>query len=66
MLFHGPPGVEIHCDPQKLVTEIVIGPREQEMFEKVLDPLLQRYELAIPITSSDRLRVRHPRSPTLG
>jgi len=42
------------------VTEIVIGPREQEMFEKVLDPMLRRYGLAIHVTASDRLKARHP------
>jgi len=66
VLFHGPPGVEIRCDPQKLVTEIMIGPRDQEMFEKVLEPMLRRYGLAIPVTASDRLKARHPRSPKLG
>jgi hypothetical protein len=63
---HWPRGIEISCDPEKLVTEIIIGPREQEMFEKVLDPMLRRYGLAIPVTASDRLKARHPRSPKLG
>lgn len=57
-IFHGPPGVEIPCDPGRLITEIMIGPREQQMFEKVLDPILRRYGLAIPITASDRLKSR--------
>jgi hypothetical protein len=59
-IIHGPPGIEISCDPEKLVTEIIIGPREQKMFEKVLDPVLRRYGLAIPVTASDRLNARHP------
>jgi hypothetical protein len=65
-ISHWPRGIEISCDPEKLVTEIVIGPREQEMFEKVLDPMLRRYGLAIHVTASDRLKARHPRSPKLG
>jgi hypothetical protein len=54
----GPPGVEIPCDPNKLVAEIKIGPREQEMFYKVLDPILRRYGITAPVTVSDRLKTR--------
>ena len=62
-LFHGPSGIEIPCDPEKLVVEIMIGPREQEMFQKVLDPVLRRYGLSVAVTASDRLKARHPRPP---
>ncbi|WP_058185502.1 hypothetical protein [Terracidiphilus gabretensis] len=62
---HWPRGIEVSCDPEKLVTEIIIGPHEQEMFEQVLVPMLQRYGLAIHVTASDRLKARHPRSPKL-
>lgn len=41
-ILHGPPGMEIPCDPEKLTTEIMIGRREQQMFEKVLVPILRR------------------------
>ena len=57
-IFHGPSGVEIPCDPERLITEIMIWPREQQMFEKVLEPILGRYGLTIPVTASDRLKSR--------
>lgn len=62
-VFHGPVGLEIPCDPEKLITEIMIGPREQQMFVKVLEPILQRFGSVIPVTVSNRLTVRQSRPP---
>ena len=58
----GPLGVEVACDPERLVTEIVIGPREQEIFHRLLGPILSRYGLTIPVCASDRLRARSPKA----
>ena len=60
-ICHGPSGVEIPCEPEKLVTEIIIGPREQEIIQNVLVPMLDRYGLTIPVKASDRLKARHLR-----
>jgi len=65
VLFHGPPGLK-----SAVIRKAGYGdhdrPPDQEMFEKVLEPMLRRYGLAIPVTASDRLKARHPRSPKLG
>ena len=58
-VFHGPLGLEIAIEPERLIAEIMIGPREQAMLQKLLGPVLRRYNLEIPVTASDRLKPRH-------
>jgi len=60
LVFDLIPGVEVPCNPEQLITEIVVGPREQEMFLHLLEPILKRYGLAIPVRASDRLKMRVP------
>jgi hypothetical protein len=51
-------GIEVSVDPSRLVTEVVVGPREQEETVKLVETILQRYGLTVLVSASDRLKRR--------
>jgi hypothetical protein len=53
-----PFGIEISVDVKNLITEVVVGPREQRWIAELVKRLLKRYELQSSITVSDRLTPR--------
>lgn len=51
-------GIEVDFEPSKLITQVVVGPREQGETAGLVRNILKRYDLAIPLTSSNRLKRR--------
>ena len=51
-------GIRVPIEPSKIITEVVIGPRGQAWVEPLVSKILERYQLAIPIRSSNRLNPR--------
>jgi hypothetical protein len=50
--------IEVAVDPPSLITQVVVGPREQDGTVRLLEALLERYGLTIRVTASDRLKRR--------
>jgi hypothetical protein len=50
-----PVGLAFAIDPQELISEIWIGPREKSWIQPLVERLLARYGLKIPIRISDKL-----------
>jgi hypothetical protein len=60
-----PPGFTFGIDPQEALTQIWISPREHPSMKPLIEGLIARYGLQIPIKLSNRLSTRrqvHPRS----
>jgi hypothetical protein len=53
-----PHGLEISVDPGRLISELVVGPREMDWVLPLVKRVLLRYECSIPVSSSDRLKKR--------
>jgi len=51
-------GIPLGVDLSRLVTDVVVGPREQEETAQLVEIILKRYELPIPVTVSNRLKRR--------
>jgi hypothetical protein len=54
----GQPKIEVAIDIARFVTEIVVGPREDRTFAALIDTMLKRYGLEIPMMISSRLKPR--------
>src|SRR5205823_14452641 len=52
-------GISLPTDIAKLITEIMVGPREQEWVAALIKRILKRYKMSWPILVSDRLTARH-------
>jgi len=50
-----PVGLAFAIDPQELITEIWIGPREKLWIQPLVERVVARYGLNIPIKASNRL-----------
>jgi hypothetical protein len=55
---HLPPGVNSSIDPQELISEIWIGPREKSWVQPLIEKVVARYGLTIPIKASNKLMTR--------
>jgi len=53
-----PLGLEVPFDCQRFVSEVVIGPREQQWVSGVVSSVMKMYGLTLPITISNRLKCR--------
>ncbi len=51
-------GVRVSIDVGKLIKEIVVGPREQEWVVNLVGKVVERYDLALPVVASNRLKPR--------
>jgi len=53
-----PSGVEVDVDPSRLITQVMIGPREQARICNLVQAIMKRYGLPQEIRASDRLKER--------
>ena len=51
-------GIAVGIDVQKLITEVVVGPREHGWVVRLAERVMNRYGLSQPVVASDRLRAR--------
>jgi hypothetical protein len=51
-------GMEVLFDPERFITEIVVGPREKAWVAKLVENVLNRYSLKIKLSVSNRLTPR--------
>jgi hypothetical protein len=51
-------GEEVDVDPARLITEVVVGPREQSRIFNLVQVIMKRYGLPQPVKASDRLNPR--------
>ncbi len=51
-------GIRLSIDPEQLVTEVVVGPREQEWVLRLVKQVMKRYGLVQSVIASDRLMRR--------
>ena len=53
-----PTGQEVEVDPARLITEVIVGPREQASIYNLVKVIMKRYGLPQPVRASDRLKSR--------
>jgi len=53
-----PSGIEVDIDPSRLITQVMIGPREQARICNLVQAIMKRYGLPQEIKASDRLKGR--------
>jgi len=53
-----PTGQEVEVDPARLITEVIVGPREQARIYNLVEAIMKRYGLPQPVRASDRLKGR--------
>jgi hypothetical protein len=53
-----PPGIRLSVDIDQLITEVMVGPREQNWVPRLVEKVLARYGLPQPVIASDRLTPR--------
>jgi hypothetical protein len=53
-----PAGQEVEVDPARLITEVIVGPREQTRIYDLVQLIMKRYGLPQPVRASDRLKGR--------
>jgi hypothetical protein len=53
-----PTGQEVEVDPARLITEVIVGPREQTRIYNLVEAIMKRYSLPQPVHASDRLKAR--------
>ncbi len=51
-------GIRIPVDLQMLITEVVVGPREEKWVIELVEKVLLRYELSAPVIASNRFTPR--------
>jgi hypothetical protein len=51
-------GIRIPVDVRRLITEVMVGPREHKWVVRLVDRVMKRYKLPQPVVSSDRLTPR--------
>lgn len=54
----GRPGIRMPVEIERLITEVVVGPREQKWVVDLVGQILRRYNLAWPVIASNRLTPR--------
>jgi hypothetical protein len=52
------PGKRIPVDLETLVAEVVLGPREEEWVLELVEKIVERYGLSVPVFASNRLTPR--------
>lgn len=52
------PGEEVDVDPARLITEVMVGPREQSRIFNLVQVIMTRYGLPQAVKASDRLKAR--------
>jgi hypothetical protein len=53
-----PAGLALFIDPQELISEVWVGPREKSWIPSVVKKIVARYSLDIPVKVSDKLMNR--------
>jgi hypothetical protein len=53
-----PTGQEVEVDPASLITEVIVGPREQTRIYNLVEAIMKRYGLTQPLSASDLLKSR--------
>jgi hypothetical protein len=53
-----PMGQEVEVDPARLITEVIVGPREQTRIYNLVQVIMKRYGLPQSVRASDRLKGR--------
>lgn len=53
-----PAGQEVEVDPARLITEVIVGPREHSKIYNMVQLIMKRYGLPQPVRASDRLKSR--------
>lgn len=51
-------GISVPFDPATFLTEVVVGPREQLWVTPLVDEVLRRYGMTLPVSTSNRLKRR--------
>ena len=51
-------GEEVDVDPARLITEVMVGPREQSRIFNLVQVIMKRYGLPQAVKASDRLKAR--------
>jgi hypothetical protein len=51
-------GIRLPVDTQRLVTEVMVGPREQKWVVRLVEQVMERYGLPQQVVASDRLTPR--------
>lgn len=54
----GKPGIRFPVDVRRLITEVMVGPREQAWVFRVIEQVMKRYGLPQHVVASDRLTPR--------
>ncbi|HEV3252962.1 MAG TPA: hypothetical protein VG033_01045 [Candidatus Acidoferrales bacterium] len=52
------PGIHVPVDLQHLITQVMVGPREQEWVLRLVEQVMKRYGLPQQVVASDRLTPR--------
>ena len=51
-------GIHVPVDIERLVTEVMVGPREQKWVVRLVEQIMKRYKLSYPVVASNRLTPR--------
>ncbi len=51
-------GIRVPIDVEKLMTEVMVGPREQEWVVQLVEKIMKRYKFSHPVVASNRLTPR--------
>jgi hypothetical protein len=51
-------GIRLPVDMERLITEVMVGPREQKWVERLSERVMERYGLSQQVVASNRLRPR--------
>jgi hypothetical protein len=54
----GERGINVEFSADRFITEVVVGPREEPLFARLVESILSRYKLPIKLTPSIRLKPR--------
>lgn len=58
MIAVAPLGIEVEFDPLQLITEVIVGPREQSRTSHRVEAIMSRYGLPQKVRISDLLKSR--------
>ena len=53
-----PTGLEVEVDPARLITEVIVGPKEQTTTYNLVKEIMNQYGLPQPVLASSRLQRR--------
>jgi hypothetical protein len=58
-------GIAVPIEPSALISEVVVGPREGEWVSSLVQKIIRRYDLQLPVRASNKLKTRVWSHPSL-